>query len=415
MPKRTKKGCSESSADSENMLVSCPQCSKITNVSNKFCGHCGNSLDSFSSDLNDKKGRSGRKQRTDKKENKKTTILSEKQQAKEEARVLEKARRAELKADKEQVYIIRKNTGLKVLRFTVWIMLVVILVRGILVSLRPDPTAEIHKTIATFKSEFTGYQEKDNEILAFAQNFAVQFLSYESSGEANYIERIRPYCTEAIVNAGYKFPAGTSAKVTYANAYRKKEYSSTQTDVWVLLTVEYTSKQLSNDGIITEENAIESTTVKIPVKMNSNRYIVEDLPAFVNDNMKISGHQAVQYSGRECSSDITEAIKTALTNFYKAYYEQAQEVINYFLAPNADASQFVGLNNRVAFDRVDTIRVYYKNETATTDFVVILTLSITDKNGVKVNQNFHLDVILKDNQYYVVQMNTRNTNLMEGL
>lgn len=351
-----------------------------------------------------------KEQRTAEKE-RRNKEKAEKRAALAEAKTLEKARIADLKKDREELYIIRKNTVLKIVRFFLWSMLFFIFLKGVIVSVRPDPTAEVNNTIAIFKSEFSGYQEQDNEILAFAQNFAVQYLTYESSNEQNYVDRIKEYCTDTISNAGYKFPSGTSATVIYANAYRKEEYSSLQTDVWVLLNVQYTSKETNGEGIVTEVKTLESTILKVPVSMKANHYIIEDLPAYVNDNIKLSGYEQTPYKGKECNSDVTENIKIALTNFYKAYYEQPQEVINYFLSPSADPGQFMGLNSRVSFNRIESIRAYYKNENNTTDFIVILTLSVTDKNGIKMNQNFNLDVILKDNQYYIVGMNTRNTNI----
>lgn len=336
---------------------------------------------------------------------------AEKKVAIAEAKALEKARIADLKKDKEELYIIRKNTALKIVRFFLWAILGFIFIKGVIVSIRPDPTVEVNNTIDTFKSEFSGYQEQDNEILAFAQNFAVQYLTYSSGNETNYAENLKQYCTDTISNAGYKFPSGTSATVIYANAYRKEEYSSTQTDVWVLLNVEYKSKVVNDEGIVSETTSLETTILKIPISMKNNTYIIEDLPAFVNDSIKLNGYQPEQYKGKECNSDVTASIKVALTNFFKAYYEQPQEVINYFLAPAADINQFTGLNGRVSFERISAIRAYYTSETTTTDFLVVITISVTDKNGVQVNQNFNLNVLLKDNQYYIVEMNTRNTNI----
>jgi hypothetical protein len=313
--------------------------------------------------------------------------------------------------DKDELYIMRKNTFLKVVRGILWLMLIFIFIKGVIVSVRMDPTVEVNKTITNFKKEFSGYKEQDNEVLAFANNFAVEYLTYKAGSEADYANRLRKYAADSIANIGYKFNSGTSSTVVYSQAYRKEEYSDTQTDVWVLLDVEYKSQETAPNGKITEKTTTEKTTLKVPVIMKDNHYIVEDLPAYVNDNIKTSNFTAAAYKGKECTTDITEAIREALNNFYKAYYEEDQSVINYFLAADADKNNFIGLNGRVTFDGIYTIRAYYAAEGTTTQFVVILTLNVIDKNGVRLPQNYNLEVVYKDKQYYVRTMNTRNTNL----
>jgi len=337
---------------------------------------------------------------------------AEQRAAKQEAQAFTKARRAERRKDRDEVYVLRKNTVFRILRVVLWLALGFVFLRGVAVSLRPDPVLEVNAAITAFKADFSGYQEQDNEVLAFAQSFAVNYMTYSAGAEQDYTNQLGRYAAPGVANAGYRFASGTSATVTYAQAYRKEAYSPTQTDVWVLLTVEYHSKLQSADGITTEQTITENATLKVPVAMRDNLYIVEDFPAFVNDSNKQSEYSTAAFrGGGECDKTTGEAVSLALSNFYKAYYESEQSVINYYLAPDAKQADFTGLNGRVSFDKIANIRVYYADESRSNRFVAVLTVQVTDKNGVKMSQNFHVQLVFRDNQYYVQSMDTRNFNL----
>lgn len=330
--------------------------------------------------------------------------------AKSEAKALEKSRLAELKKDKEEVYVLRKNQTLKIGRWALWLMLGFIFIKGVVVSVRPDPTTEVHQMISKFKTSLESYQDQDNEVLSFAKNFVRDYLTYSGGNESDYVNRLKKYSAESVYNLGYQFQSGTSAKVTYVDAYRKEVYSDHQMDVYVIATIDYTQRKQEGETI-TDHKSTGTTILKVPISYQNNRYLVEDLPVFVSDETKLTDYQAVQYAGLECPSDITDAIQLALTNFYSAYYGQEQSVINYFLDPSADQSEFMGLSGRVTFNRIEAIRAYYPSDETTTEFVVLVTLSVVDNNGVSMLQKFNLKLNYKDNQYYVVDMDTRHTNL----
>ena len=337
---------------------------------------------------------------------------AEQNAAKQEAKAFAKARLAERQTDKDDAYVLRKNTVFHVLRVLLWLALAFVFLKGVMVSIRPDPVVEVNEAITAFKADFSGYQEQDNEVLAFAQSFAVNYMTYAAGAEQDYTNRLGRYAAPAVTNAGYKFAAGSGAAVTYAQAYRKEAYSPTQTDVWVLLTVEYRSRTQSADGTITEQTISETATLKVPVAMQDNLYIVEDFPVFVNDSNKQSEYTATTFrGGGECDRTTGEAVALALSNFFTAYYESEQSVINYYLSPGANQADFVGLNGRVSFDKLSNIRVYYADESKTNHFVAVLTVQVTDKNGVKMSQNFHVQLIFRDSQYYVQSMDTRTYNL----
>lgn len=321
-----------------------------------------------------------------------------------------KARLADLKKDKEELYILRKNTVFKILRVIIWTMLCFFFVRGVIVSIRPDPTAKVNSIINDFKANLSTYQNQNDEIMAFAQNFVTEYMTYKAGEEFDYVDRLKPYAVETVTNASYRFPSGASAKVLYAGAYKQTQYSPTQYDVWVMTTVSYTSKEISEDGISSEIATEDNVVLKVPISVNENRYIVEDYPAFVADDQK-AAYEKVVYTGKESTSDIKNAVELALSNFFKAYYESDQSVIDYYLSPDADPGKFIGLRGRVSLTGIDGLRVYYSNENSTTDFLALVTVSVKDKSNAIITQHYHLNIVYKDKQYYVVDMDIRSTNL----
>lgn len=321
-----------------------------------------------------------------------------------------KARLADLKKDKEELYILRKNTAFKVLRILIWSMLCFFFIRGVVVSIRPDPTSKINGIIKKFQEDLSMYQNQNGEIMAFAQNFVKEYMTYEAGEEFDYVDRLKPYASETITNTAYRFPGGSTATVLYSAAYKQTQYSPTQYDVWVLTTVSYTSKMISDDGIASETITEDTVILKVPISVSGNRYIVEDYPAFVADDQK-AVYEKKAYTGKESTDEIKNSVELALSNFFKAYYESDQSVIDYYLSPDADSSKFIGLKGRVSFERIDELRVYYRNENSTTDFLSMVTLSVKDKNNAVVTQHYNLHIVYKDKQYYVVDMNVRSTNL----
>lgn len=320
------------------------------------------------------------------------------------------------KPEKDDLYVVRHNRGIRVLRVIFWGMLLFFFVRGVMVSLRPDNTAQAVEAINGFKTEFSGYKELDSELLAFAENFTRDYLSYDSSDREGVVYRaaLEQYTTPGI--AGQAFSSkkdGSAAEVLYVKAYRKEAYSSTQTDVYVLAGVRYRFKAGENapatpaPGDGTASETVE-TVLKVPIALKDNRYIVEDLPAFVSDNNKMTNFEAISYDGTEYSKEDRAEVLTSLDNFFKAYYEGEQSVINYYLAPDADKSKFAGMGGKLSYIKLDDKFMLYETGGK---LLAIGSVYIQDRAGNEVAQNFNLTLISKDGRYYVETMDTRAKNL----
>jgi len=315
------------------------------------------------------------------------------------------------KKKEEPAYRVRKNTGAKVLRAVFWFMLIFIFIRGVTSVLAPNQHEETEQMIADFKAEYSTFSNQNAEAMAFAQNFAKEYLTYKEKGEQEYKIRIQPYVTTTFLNAGKWVDFKAAATVTYAEAYRVESYSKNQLDVYVLVDVEYSNRYLLEDGqTYTTEITNRQVVLKVPVYTENELYVVENIPLMVNDSNYIEKYKISDYSGTALSDTTTNAIETSVTNFLKAYFEQDENVINYYLAENADKDSFIGLDGRFTFQKIENIRCY--REEGSDIIVCLAEFKIKDgENGAVMLQKINLSILENGGKYYIESMNTRTGNL----
>lgn len=348
----------------------------------------------------------------DEKKTQQQEIKMQKQMARVEAKAFAQRLREQRKKDSAEAQAIKRGAALAAARLLLWLILGFVFLRGVQACLRPDAAREVNESIAAFKAELSSVQTQDVEVLAFAQNFATEYLTYAAGAEQDYINRIGKYASKTVTGQTVRFAAGSGASVIYAQAYRKEMYSASQVDVWVLVNVQYYSKQQGEGGTVKEQNIEESAILRIPISVKGNTYIVEDLPAFVSDSNKQTNYAITAFrGGGECPKEISDAISASLQNFFKAYYEADQSVISYYLTPSADTTKFQGLCGRLQFERIAAMKAYYLSATEKGRFVAIVTVQAKDKNGTSLQQSYHLQLVLRDNQYYVQDIGTRSFNL----
>ncbi len=340
---------------------------------------------------------------------KKEKPTQERKREKKEKPVKEKkTRNPREKKPHDEGYVVKKNTGMKVLRIILWMMLIFIFVRGIVTILKPDKEEEVARLIREFKADYSDFSNQNNEIMAFAQNFAREYLTYEVKGEDDYKVRLAPYVSANFLNASVNDFKGTASAV-YVQAYRVEDYSDAQKDVYVLAEVEYSSRKLDADGqTYVTESKKDYITLCVPVYISKEQtYVVENIPLMVSDS--ISAEYTVQdYYGSALEESKVVAVKTAVENFLKAYYEQDESVLNYYLAAEADRQKFQCLQGRFSFEGIDSLKCY-QDESG--DIICLVEFKIQDiNNEVKLLQKINLSIRESGGKYYIESMGTRTGN-----
>ena len=306
-----------------------------------------------------------------------------------------------------EVQTIRKAQGMKIARMILWVMLAFVFLRGVVAIFRGgmnDSAEELEQ----YRQENEAARTRIEQLLPFAEDFARDYLTYSPGGEQDYQQRMNAYATKNLFS-GVRVGNATAEAVS-ATAYRHEAYSETQEDVWVRLTVRYTIKNRNPEtGESVETQEFRETTLKVPVACTDSGFVVEDFPAFVTDERKAQDYKAESYSGASADRATQDAVKTALEGFFRAYYAENQGVIQYYLTPDADVSDFLGLNGRVTFQRVSECRVYIPEGTGT--LLAIVSVEVTDANGLTVPQRFHMELLRQDGQFHVRNMNVRSKNI----
>lgn len=305
-------------------------------------------------------------------------------------------------------YILRKSTGMKILRVIFWIMLVFVFFRGIITIFAPDKEEQATQMIADFKASYSNFTNQNAEVMSFAQNFVKEYLTYEVKGESDYKSRLKPYVSSNILSGNMNdFTA--AAKVTYVEAYKIEDYSDHQVDVYVLAEVEYSSRILEDDGqTYTTKTTSKKLILNVPVYYQNGTYIVENLPLMVTDTMQAENYLAEDYYGTAIAEEKAEAVEISIDNFLKAYFEQDESVINYYLSSSADKNKFIGLHGRFTYCGIDAIRCYQD----TGDIICLVEFRIQDtENGVKMLQKINLSVQESGGKFYIKSMDTRTGNL----
>lgn len=313
------------------------------------------------------------------------------------------------KKKEEPVYVLRQNTGMKVARIVFWVMLVFIFIRGVATIFKTDNEDVVKQMIQDFKADYSDFSNQNVEVMAFAQSFAKEYLTYELKGEVDYKQRLQPYVTASLLNGDINDCKAT-ARATYVEAYRIEEYSQNQVDVYVLAEMEYESRNLGEDGkTYTTEITTSQLVLKVPVYMQDGLYIVESLPLMVTDSQLLTGYKAEAYSGTTLSESKVDKVTISVSNFLKAYFEQDDSVINYYLSSDADKADFAGLDGRFTFEEIETINCY--QETGG-DIICLVTFKIKDaENNVEMLQKINLFMQESGGKFYINAMGTRTGNL----
>ena len=309
---------------------------------------------------------------------------------------------------KEDEYVIKSNALAKILRVVFWGMLLFIFARGVITSLQPTDEEGLRRTMANFKEEFATYKGENEEVMAFAQNFVREYLTYSTKGAEEYKSRLQPYISSRINNLQDITDYSGSATVNYVQAYRKEQYAPNQYDVYVIADVSYSMLQ-TEDDITTTITTIKPTYLKVPVFAGSGAYIIEDLPIFVSDSLLKGNYSPKSISLSRASDAEVADIKTALLNFLTAYYGAEQSVIDYYLHQDAEKSTFWGLDGRYSFDRLDSLNVYTLSNN---EYLCVAGIFIRDGiNNARLYQEYNLHLQAEGTRYYIKDLNTKTINL----
>lgn len=308
--------------------------------------------------------------------------------------------------------VLHQDTVMKVARIIFWALLLFIFIKGVVHMLTPSADAdEVRQMLNDFKAQYENNSQENEGVYSFAQNFVKEYLTYSNDYEEEYKERIKQYVTDELYSKELLDFKGNS-EVTYVEAYKKEQYSENQVDVYVVADVQYAIQQISEDGE-NYDTLIKTGTsiVKVPVYIRNNKYVVEDIPEFINDDMKLENHESQEYAAERITDENEiESVEEFLNNFFKAYYEEDQSVIDYYIKQGIEEN-FIGLQGRYLFVEISELRLYQDAEENT----AITFIKVKDSvNDATLSQSMNLKLQKDGDRYYITDINTKTINLKEN-
>ncbi len=310
----------------------------------------------------------------------------------------------------DEEYNIKNKNIIKVLGIIFWIILGFIFLRGIIDIFKPNEISQVESLIQDFEKRNV-IKQKDDEVLAFSQNFIKEYLTFDDDIK-DLQNRIDKYVSKNVISNMNTF-INSNSRVIYANAYRKEIYSDNQLDVYIFVETEHIVKESIEEEAL-EKIMYNTAIIKVPIYVSGNRYIVEDLPVFINDNSYVFNDYEYKFylgeSFQKVNDDERKVIENLINNFYKSYYTDEQSVINYYLDDKADISNFIGLYGAFELSKVNEVAVY-KNES--NKYYANVKLEITDSVGIKHNQNFNITFNLSNDKskLYIETMDSKTVNI----
>ena len=324
----------------------------------------------------------------------------------------------------EKAYRLHKTSGLKILRIIFWCFLAFLMGRGVAAIIRPDQTKELLAQVQKAPEEIRKDIRKSEEIRSFAENFARQWLTYTKDGGEDLKTRLQGYVSANVLKVSDVFDLKIDSRVDYVSAYRMEQYSENHFDVYVQTNV-VTITYVSNEDPNTQETtpvipvyANTAYTLRIPLQVAKDGYVVEDIPLMVSDT---SYYQVKEYDQEgvvgleQLPEEQLPLIQEALTNFLTALYTEKQSVIDYYLDPEANKDQFCSLSGQNTFILVGitSLKAYKKEET---DTLCILQYKIQDtKTQMTTIQqcNLVVDAASTKGRVYIKSLDTKTINIKQ--
>lgn len=131
---------------------------------------------------------------------------------------------------------------------------------------------------------------------------------------------------------------------------------------------------------------------------------VDDLPVMTAPQT-LASFKNKEFSGiTETNPDVVNKINDSLTQFFKAYYEQNQTQIDYFLV---DGATILGTGQKFTLKNIERTSIYKIKDK---EFLAIVNLNI-DSYGSSLKQGFNVTVVQEGDKFLVKSLEPRTTNI----
>ncbi|MFT8349197.1 conjugal transfer protein [Clostridium saccharoperbutylacetonicum] len=321
----------------------------------------------------------------------------------------EKEGKKSLKLGQKQVRL-KRNTGIKILKIAVWGIFLLFAVRGAIAATRPDPISEMKNTQKKFQDQVAINSAIEERAFAFAEDFAREYFTLFDGKYDDYKNRLSGYMAKEVID---KVDSKGCMDVQSVAAYDFKRYSDNQVDVLlhavVLYKVEVAPQGQQQDAIDIKNKTYNTSKrdvyIDIPIYYTSAReMVVEDIPLMINKPSTASLEADTNISNDTLNGNEADEVKKSLTEFFKAYYQESQTQVDYFLTVPGSIR---GTDSRYKFNSMDECTIY---NLGSKKYKAVVVLKVDDV-GKTFRQQVNVNLAYKNDRYMIESLDTRSKNL----
>ncbi|PWX55386.1 conjugal transfer protein [Clostridium perfringens] len=305
----------------------------------------------------------------------------------------------------------KKNNLVRIMPFRIargflWGLIVILCIRGIVSIFKGNQGDEIEKKNKKFLEQLEQESSLEVKAYSFAEDFSRDYFTRYPNSPQDFENRIKKYTTEQLAK---EMNNGTYSEVFDASAFSFQKYSENQINVSVKARVRvYTPKagqeEVPQDAWQYDTN-LTDYYITIPIVYDKDlNMAVDDLPVMTAPQT-LASFENKEFSGTtETNPDIVNKINDSLTQFFKAYYEQNQTQIDYFLV---DGATILGTGQKFTLKNIERTSIYKIKDK---EFLAIVNLNI-DSYGSSLKQGFNVTVVQDGDKFLVKSLEPRTTNI----
>ncbi len=305
----------------------------------------------------------------------------------------------------------KKNNLVRIMPFRIargflWGLIVILCIRGTVSIFKGNQGEEIEKKNKKFLDKLEQESSLEVKAYSFAEDFARDYFTRYPNSPQDFENRIKKYTTEQLAK---EMNNGTYSEVFDASAFCFEKYSENQVNVSVKARVRvYTPKagqeEVPQDAWQYDTN-LTDYYITIPIVYDKDlNMAVDDLPVMTAPQT-LASFKNKEFSGTsETNPDVVNKINDSLTQFFKAYYEQNQTQIDYFLV---DGATILGTGQKFTLNNIDRTSIYKLKDK---EFLAIVNLNI-DSYSNPLKQGFNVTVVQDGDKFLVKSLEPRTSNI----
>ncbi len=307
---------------------------------------------------------------------------------------------------KDKVLKLKSTVPQKIGKILLWTLVVFLLFRGIGSIFKQDETVTAQTLIDSYEKDSEAKKTVEFQGTAFAESFCLEYLTMNGRDTEDYLKSLKDYMQKGI-EMDMNILADVKTEAFSADGYKLTWTSDSTFTVDVRARVKYFNVESSSSDQSTVQKTelmkdyqIKNVCLRIPVLEKDGHFQITGYPAFIPSEDK-ANVETKPYSGKEASEGTKEVISSVMESFFKIYYTGNSGEISYYMLDSTKPLK--GLEGRYEFVSLDEITVYQNTEKS---YYVIVKLSIKDStNGVTVPQQYKIDLVRKEDKYYIDKMN----------